>query len=277
MRTLDILFALLLTLTLCACASQRVPDPAMPVATLEQAASAADPASQVPALSVQEVSLRSGGSRLPVGSVEMVRFSDYVTSCAELHLGPPEWDELSALLNTVPEADAQTPHDGAYLGTRLQIDFTPDVGEGPYTIRLDPISDGRVNWIGPQEETHVLFSPELVQWIQSATGWGIPSVERIAAMQSAFCLGTASRPQEAQTVDPQIVKQLRALAVEANAIPSDGLSDPVYLTISLTDGSTLRAAVDACCGNLFALENQVYQAPENFYLYDIATGSLLPV
>lgn len=58
--------------------------------------------------------------------------------------------------------------------------------------------------------------------------------------------------------------------------PRDGLSDPVYLRLELADGSTLRAAVDAACGDRFAIENQVYRAAEDFYTYDIDAGALAP-
>ena len=51
--------------------------------------------------------------------------------------------------------------------------------------------------------------------------------------------------RDGQAVDPAIVEALRAHAVPENAVPSDGLSDPVYLRLELADGSTLRAAVDA--------------------------------
>ena len=50
----------------------------------------------------------------------------------------------------------------------------------------------------------------------------------------------------------------------------------MYLRLELADGSTLRAAVDAACGDRFAIENQVYRAAEDFYTYDIDAGALAP-
>ena len=82
--------------------------------------------------------------------------------------------------------------------------------------------------------------------------------------------------RDGQAVDPAIVEALRAHAAPENTVPSDGLSDPVYLRLELADGSTLRAAVDAACGDRFAIENQVYRAAEDFYTYDIDAGALAP-
>ena len=122
---------------------------------------------------------------------------------------------------------------------------------------------------GGERETRVLVSADLAAWVQRVTGWKLASAEEIAAIERAETL-------DGQAVDPAIVEALRAHAAPENAVPSDGLSDPVYLRLELADGSTLRAAVDAACGDRFAIENQVYRAAEDFYTYDIDAGALAP-
>ena len=213
----------------------------------------------------------AGAVWIPDGALVSARFSDYVTEEAALDLSQAELDEGAALLAAALEAGEDAPRGGAFLGTRLRLEVRTEGGE-TCAAALDPVSDGRVNVTlarGGEREARVLVSADLAAWVQRVTGWKLASAEEIAAIERAETL-------EGQAVDPAIVEALRAHAAPENAVPSDGLSDPVYLRLELADGSTLRAAVDAACGDRFAIENQVYRAAEDFYTYDIDAGALAP-
>ena len=269
MRRAKILRPVLLALLLCACAPAEAlpptaqPQTASPTAQPQTAPPTAQPqtASPAPGLRV------AGAVWIPDGALISARFSDYVTEEAALDLSQAELDEGAALLAAAPEAGEDAPRGGAFLGTRLRLEVRTEGGE-TCAAALDPVSDGRVNVTlarGGERETRVLVSADLAAWVQRVTGWKLASAEEIAAIERA-------ETRDGQAVDPAIVEALRAHAAPENAVPSD----PVYLRLELADGSTLRAAVDAACGDRFAIENQVYRAAEDFYTYDIDAGALAP-
>ena len=255
MRRAKILLPVLLALLLCACSpAETLPPTAQPPTAQPQTASPA------PGLRV------AGAVWIPDGTLVSARFSDYVTGETALDLSQSELDEGAALLAAAPEAGEDAPRRGAFLGTRLRLEVRTEGGE-TCAAALDPVSDGRVNVTlarGGEREARVLVSADLAAWVQRVTGWKLASAEERA------------ETRDGQAVDPAIVEALRAHAVPENAVPSDGLSDPVYLRLELADGSTLRAAVDAACGDRFAIENQVYRAAADFYTYDIDAGALAP-
>ena len=269
MRLAKILLPVLLALLLCACASaETLPPTAQPQTAQPQTA---PPTAQPQTVSPAPEPRVAGAVWIPDGALVSARFSDYVTEEAALDLSQAELDEGAALLAAASEAGEDAPRRGAFLGTRLRLEVRTEGGE-TCAAALDPVSDGRVNVTlarGGEREVRVLVSADLAAWVQRVTGWKLASAEEIAAIERA-------ETQDGQAVDPAIVEALRAHAAPENAVPSDGLSDPVYLRLELADGSTLRAAVDAACGDRFAIENQVYRAAEDFYTYDIDAGALAP-
>lgn len=270
MRRAKILLPVLLALLLCACApAEALPPTAQPQTVQPQTAQpqTAPPTAQPQTASPAPGLRVAGAVWIPDGALVSARFSDYVTEEAALDLSQAELDECAALLAAAPEAGEDAPRGGAFLGTRLRLEVRTEGGE-TCAAALDPVSDGRVNVTlarGGEREARVLVSADLAAWVQRVTGWKLASAEEIAAIERA-------ETRDGQAVDPAIVEALRAHA----AVPSDGLSDPVYLRLELADGSTLRAAVDAACGDRFAIENQVYRAAEDFYTYDIDAGALAP-
>ena len=274
MRRAKILLPVLLALLLCACApAETLPPTAQPPTVQPQTAQpqTAPPTAQPHTASPAPGLRVAGAVWIPDGALVSARFSDYVTEEAALDLSQAELDEGAALLAAAPEAGEDAPRGGAFLGTRLRLEVRTEGGE-TCAAALDPVSDGRVNVTlarGGERETRVLVSADLAAWVQRVTGWKLASAEEIAAIERAETL-------EGQAVDPAIVEALRAHAAPENAVPSDGLSDPVYLRLELADGSTLRAAVDAACGDRFAIENQGYRAAADFYTYDIDAGALAP-
>lgn len=274
MRRAKILLPVLLALLLCACApAETLPPTAQPQTVQPQTAQpqTAPPTAQPQTASPAPGLRVAGAVWIPDGALVSARFSDYVTEEAALDLSQAELDECAALLAAAPEAGEDAPRGGAFLGTRLRLEVRTEGGE-TCAAALDPVSDGRVNVTlarGGEREARVLVSADLAAWVQRVTGWKLASAEEIAAIERA-------ETRDGQAVDPAIVEALRAHAAPENAVPSDGLSAPVYLRLELADGSTLRAAVDAACGDRFAIENQVYRAAEDFYTYDIDAGALAP-
>lgn len=274
MKHAKILLPVLLALLLCACApAEALPPTAQPQTAQPQTAQpqTAQPQTAPPTASPAPELRVAGAVWIPDGALVSARFSDYVTEEAALNLSQAELDECAALLAAAPEAGEDAPRGGAFLGTRLRLEVRTEGGE-TCAAALDPVSDGRVNVTfarSEERETRVLASADLAAWVQRVTGWKLASAEEIAAIERAETL-------DGQAVDPAIAEALRAHAAPENAVASDGLSDPVYLRLELADGSTLRAAVDAACGDRFAIENQVYRAAEDFYTYDIDAGALAP-
>lgn len=260
---------IMLVLLLCACAPAQPPSPtALPQTAQLQTA---QPQTVQPAATPLPELRIEGAGWVPDGTLVSARYGDYTTGDAALALSQAELNEFAALLAEASEAGEDAARGGAFLGTRLHLEVR--TGEGMvYTAALDPTSDGRVNVTlsqGGEWETRVLDSADLVSWVQRVTGWALPTAEEIAAMERVLL-------PDGRALDPVLVASLRALAVPDNAIASDGLSDPVYVTVVLSDGSTLRGALDAACGDRFALANQVYEAPQDFYTYDAHAGEFSP-
>ena len=147
---------------------------------------------------------------------------------------------------------------GAFTGTSLCFEL---YGEKNQQVRLDAVSDGRINvslWDASAEEmiNDQLYSADLLEWIQQKTGYRVLTAEELRRITRVHC---ADVP-----LDEEIAEALLSVIQSGKAVPSDGPHDLLHLEFA-TDGEMVSGGLDME-GGLVIVENGAYGPMDEAHL-----------
>ena len=237
-RRKNVILAFMLFLTLCACTAQRP----------EQEKKA-----ELTALPSAAISVSPEKTPESSDAIRNHRYSDYLSQDEPLNLTEEEVGELLHLLRTAAEERENKPDGlhGTFTGTSLCFDLC---GEENLQVRLDAVSDGRINvslWDASAEEmtNDQLYAVDLLEWIQQKTGYRILTTEELRRITKVHCSDAA--------LDEETVKTLLSVIQSGEAIPSDGPHELFRLEFETEDGEMFSGGLDLE-GGLMIVENGAY-------------------
>lgn len=186
-------------------------------------------------------------------AIRNLRYSDYLSQDEPLNLTEEEADELLHLLRTAAEEKENKPEElhGAFTGTSLCFEL---YGEKNRQVRLDAVSDGRINvslWDASAEEmtNEQLYSVDLLEWIQRKTGYRVLAAEELRQI-------TRVHSSDAE-LDEEAAKELLSVIQSGEAVLSDGPHDLLRLEFKTEDGEKFSGGLDLE-GGLVIVENGAY-------------------
>lgn len=250
-----VILSLLIAAILCGCAVQShsegtaVQIKATPAAG---ASSSVVPTESAEVFALPDAIEKDGKILFPAGDVKNFRYSDYLSQDEPLNLTEEEVDELLHLLRTAEEKEKKPEKlHGAFTGTSLCFEL---YGEKNQQVRLDAVSDGRINvslWDASAEEmtNDQLYSVDLLEWIQQKTGYRVLTAEELRRITRVHCADAA--------LDEETAEALLSVIQSGKAVPSDGPHDLLHLEFATEDGKMISGGLDRECG-LVIVENGAY-------------------
>ena len=217
------------------------------------ASSSAVPTESAEAFALPDAIEKDGKILFPAGDVKNLRYSDYLSQDEPLNLTEEEVDELLHLLRTAAEEKENKPEKlhGAFTGTSLCFEL---YGEKNQQVRLDAVSDGRINvslWDASAEEmtSDQLYSADLLEWIQQKTGYRVLTAEELRRITRVHCADAA--------LDEETAEALLSVIQSGEAVPFDGPHDLLHLEFATEDGEMISGGLDRE-GGLVIMENGAY-------------------
>ena len=256
-----VILSLLIAAILCGCATQSHSEgtvvqikatPEIKATPVAGASSSAVPTESAEAFALPDAIEKDGKILFPAGDVKNFRYSDYLSQDEPLNLTEEEVDELLHLLRTAEEKEKKPEKlHGAFTGTSLCFEL---YGEKNQQVRLDAVSDGRINvslWDASAEErtNDQLYSADLLEWIQQKTGYRVLTAEELRRITRVHCTDAA--------LDEETAEKLLSVIQSGEAVPSDGPHDLLHLEFATEDGKMISGGLDRECG-LVIVENGAY-------------------